>query len=98
MAGRKSSTIPVGRPNGTRLAITGEGDSIPFGDVVLINPVTGAPERAQRKVLLSLDIDPEHLPGENKVWKTVKHELSFLRIPGPTFQFTPRSKFLGIYY
>lgn len=63
-----------------------------------INPVTGAAERAQRKVLLSIDIDPEHLPGDNKVWKTVKHELSFLRIPGPTFQFTPRSKFLGIHY
>ncbi len=29
-------------PDGTKLAITGEGESIPFGDVVLINPQSGA--------------------------------------------------------
>jgi hypothetical protein len=63
-----------------------------------IDPVTGAPERAKRRLLLSLDLDPEHLPGDNKTWKAVKHELSFLRIPGPTIQFTPKTKFFGLYY
>jgi len=40
--GPKEQHDPSWSPDGTRLAITGEGDSIPFGDVVLINPVTGA--------------------------------------------------------
>ena len=57
-----------------------------------IDPATGAPRRAKRKILLSLDLDPEKLPGDNKVWRLVKHELSFVRIPGPTLQFTPDTK------
>jgi Predicted periplasmic lipoprotein (DUF2279) len=57
-----------------------------------LDPVTGAPLRAKRRFLLSLDLDPERLPGDNKMWRTVKHELSFLRIPGPAIQFTPRRK------
>ena len=40
--GPKEQHDPSWSPDGTKLAITGEGDSIPFGDVVLINPVTGA--------------------------------------------------------
>src|SRR4051794_13855936 len=40
--GPKEQHDPSWSPDGTRLAITGEGDSIPFGDVVLINPQTGA--------------------------------------------------------
>lgn len=63
-----------------------------------VDPVTGGAIRAKRRVLLSIDIDPEHLPGDNKVWRAVKHELSYLRVPGPTLQFTPATKFLGFYY
>ena len=62
-----------------------------------VDPATGAPRRAKRKILLSLDFDPEHLPGDNRVWRTVKHELSFLHIPGPTLQFTPRTKLFAAY-
>lgn len=29
--------------------------------------------------------DPEHLPGDNGIWRTLRPELSFLRIPGPTW-------------
>lgn len=61
-------------------------------------PGTGAGKRARRKILLSIDLDPEKLPGDNKVWRTIKHELSFLRIPGPTLQFTPKSRLFGAYY
>jgi Predicted periplasmic lipoprotein (DUF2279) len=63
-----------------------------------VNPDTGAPQRARRKILLSIDIDPEHLPGDGKAWRTIKHELSFFRIPGPTLQLTPSSKFFAAYY
>jgi Predicted periplasmic lipoprotein (DUF2279) len=63
-----------------------------------IDPRTGAGLKAKRRIFLSLDLDPEHLPGDNKVWRTVKHELSFLRIPGPTLQITPATKFVGAHY
>ncbi|GAC1410913.1 MAG: hypothetical protein NVSMB53_05770 [Gemmatimonadaceae bacterium] len=62
------------------------------------DPQTGSPIRAKRKILVSLDFDLEKLPGDNKVWHTIKHELSFIRVPGPTFQFTPVTKFFGAYY
>jgi len=45
-----------------------------------------------------LDVDPEKLPGDNKVWRTIKHELAFFRIPGPTLQLTPTRKFFPAYY
>jgi hypothetical protein len=63
-----------------------------------VDPVTGAALRAKRKILVSLDFDPEHLPGDNKIWRTIKHELAFLRIPGPTLQLTPNRKFFPAYY
>ena len=63
-----------------------------------VDPATGGVLRARRKILISLDLDPEKLPGDNKIWRTVKHELAFFRIPGPTFQFTPTKKFFLAYY
>jgi hypothetical protein len=63
-----------------------------------VDPVTGGALRAKRKILVSLDFDPEHLPGDNKVWRTIKHELAFFRIPGPTLQLTPIRKFFPAYY
>lgn len=63
-----------------------------------VDPVTGGALRARRKILLSLDIDPEQLPGDNQIWRTIKHELAFVRIPGPTLQLTPARKFFAAYY
>jgi hypothetical protein len=63
-----------------------------------VDPSTGAGVRAKRKIFFSLDFDAEHLPGDNKVWRTIKHELSFLRIPGPTLQITPTTEFFGARY
>lgn len=63
-----------------------------------IDPRTGAGLKAKRRIFVSLDLDPEHLPGDNKVWRTVKHELSFLHIPGPTLQITPGTRFVGAHY
>jgi hypothetical protein len=63
-----------------------------------VDPVTGGAIRAKRKILISLDIDPEQLPGDNKIWRTIKHELAFIRIPGPTLQLTPTRKFFPAYY
>ena len=63
-----------------------------------VDPATGGALRAKRKILVSLDLDPEHLPGDNKVWRTIKHELAFFRIPGPTLQLTPMRKLFLAYY
>lgn len=62
-----------------------------------IDPHTGANIRAKRKILLSLDFDPEKLPGDNRLWKTVKHQLSYIHFPAPTLQLTPKLVGIGFY-
>jgi hypothetical protein len=52
-------------------------------------PTTTAPQRAQRKILLSLDFDPEKLPGNAPLWRSIKHTLSYYRFPAPALQLTP---------
>ena len=54
-----------------------------------ISPVDGHSIRGKRKILLSLDLDPEKLPGENHLWKQVKHQLSYFHFPAPALQLTP---------
>lgn len=63
-----------------------------------VDPATGVGLRAKRRFLLSLDLDPEELPGDNRIWRAVKHELSFVRVPGPTIQLTPTRKVFAAYY
>ena len=62
-----------------------------------IDPKTGANLRAQRKILLSLDIDAEKLPGENRIWKTVKRQLGYIRLPAPALQLTPHLELIQWY-
>ena len=54
------------------------------------NPTTGASQRAQRKILLSLDFDPEKLPGNAPLWRTIKHTLSYYHFPAPALELTPK--------
>ena len=54
------------------------------------NPTSGATQRAQRKILLSLDFDPEKLPGNAPLWRTIKHTLSYYHFPAPALELTPR--------
>jgi len=53
-----------------------------------VNP-TAVPQRAKRKILLSLDFDPDKLPGDAPLWRTIKHTLSFYHFPSPALQLTP---------
>ncbi len=62
-----------------------------------IDPITGASHRARRKLLLSIDIDPEKLPGQNPLWKAVKHQLSYYHFPSPALQLTPNLQALAWY-
>lgn len=62
-----------------------------------INPKTGAQMRAQRKLLLSIDLDLEKLPGENPIWKKLKRNLSYAHLPSPALQLTPRFEGLKWY-
>lgn len=52
-----------------------------------IDPATGADIRAQRRILLTLDIDPLKLPGNAKWWVTVKKGLRHYHFPSPAIEF-----------
>jgi hypothetical protein len=62
-----------------------------------IDPKTGANIRARRKILLTLDFDAEKLPGENRIWKTFKRQLSYIHLPSPALQITPNAELIGWY-
>ena len=53
--------------------------------------------RAQRKILLTIDFDPEKLPGDNHIWKTFKRNLSYIHLPSPALQLTPEFELLKWY-
>ena len=50
----------------------------------------GSLQRAKRKILLSLDFDPEKLPGNLPLWRTIKHTLSYYHFPAPALELTPK--------
>ncbi len=62
-----------------------------------IDPRTGANIRAKRKILLTLDFDAEKLPGENRIWKTIKRQLSYIHLPSPALQISPDVTFIPWY-
>jgi hypothetical protein len=55
-----------------------------------ISPETGATQRAKRKIILTLDWDPEKLPGNAPWWRSVKRTLSYYHFPAPALELTPR--------
>jgi hypothetical protein len=62
-----------------------------------IDARTGENMRAQRKILLTIDFDPEKLPGNNSLWKTFKRNLSYIHLPSPALQLTPDFELLKWY-
>ena len=54
-----------------------------------VSPRDGSELRAKRRILISIDLDPEKLPGNNHLWKEVKHQLSYYHLPAPALQLTP---------
>ena len=53
----------------------------------------GGVQTAQRKIILSLDFDPDKLPGQWPLWRSVKRTLSYYRFPAPALELTPKLKF-----
>lgn len=49
----------------------------------------GYPTRARRRVVIGLDLDVSKLPGDHPVWRRVKEELSYIRLPGPAIVIGP---------
>jgi hypothetical protein len=62
-----------------------------------VDPQTGAAQRAKRKIVLSLDFDPEKLPGQAPWWRSVKHTLSYYRFPAPALELTPKTHLVPWY-
>ncbi len=52
-----------------------------------VDPATGDFIRAQRRFLVSLDIDPLKLPGQAPWWVTVKKGLRHYHFPSPAIEF-----------
>lgn len=57
-----------------------------------VDPNTGRGLWGRREIVLTLDIDPEKLPGQNRVWRQVKHELSYYHFPAPALVLTPTAR------
>ncbi len=55
-----------------------------------VDPATGNVERAKRKILLSLDFDPDKLPGDAPWWRSAKRFLSYYHFPAPALELTPK--------
>lgn len=62
-----------------------------------VSPIDGHEMRAKRKLLISIDLDPEKLPGDNHLWKEIKHQMSYYHLPAPALQLTPSLKGLKWY-
>jgi hypothetical protein len=62
-----------------------------------VNPETGVTQRAKRKILLTLDFDPEKLPGDAPWWKSIKQALSYYHFPAPALQLTPNLRGISWY-
>jgi len=62
-----------------------------------IDPTTGVNFRAKRKLLLSIDLDVDKLPGNNPVWRKLLRNLSYAHVPSPALQLTPRFEALKWY-
>ena len=52
-----------------------------------IDPTSGADIRAQRRIMLTLDIDPLKLPGNAPWWVAVKKGLRHYHFPSPALEF-----------
>ena len=57
-----------------------------------VNPTTGAFQTARQVLVLSLDVDPEKLPGNHPLWRTVKKQLSYYHFPAPALVLTPSAR------
>lgn len=62
-----------------------------------VDPQTGLLVPARRRILLTLDVDPEKLPGDQHFWRAVKRELSYVHFPAPALQLYPTVRGIGWY-
>jgi hypothetical protein len=53
--------------------------------------------RAKRKILLSIDLEAERLPGNAPLWRTIKRQIGFIHLPSPVLQLTPELKVIPWY-
>ena len=54
-----------------------------------VNPTTGSFQTGRHVLVVSLDVDPEKLPGDHPAWRAVKKTLSYYHFPAPAPVLTP---------
>jgi hypothetical protein len=62
-----------------------------------IDPQTGATMRARRRILLSIDLEAERLPGNAPLWRTIKRQIGFIHLPSPVLQLAPNVEVIPWY-
>lgn len=75
-------------PDGTKLAITGEGESIPFGDVELINPQTGA--FIANLTAAGIFSGEPFFGGGDPSWSPDGTKIAYFKATGPLISFPMR--------
>ena len=58
---------------------------------------SGAFFKARHRLLVSVDLDAEKLPGNHPAWKFVKRQLSYYHFPAPALQIAPTVKGIAWY-
>jgi hypothetical protein len=62
-----------------------------------VDAETGSTQRARRRLVLTLDLDPAKLPGDHPLWNVVKRELRYFHLPAPALQLAPTARGIALY-
>ena len=54
-------------------------------------------ENITPQVPLTFDVDPDKLPGDAPLWRSIKRTLSYYHFPAPALQLTPNLRGIAWY-
>ncbi len=86
--GNKEQHDAFWSPDGTKIAITGEGDSIPFGDVLILNSTTGA--TISNLTAAGIFSGEPLYGGGDPSWSPDGTKIAYFKATGPLISFPMR--------